>query len=207
MDKHLELANRAYEVVIASLTPLEAWGFYLTDSAFDREPELRNRLTTLWICSVLDVMEAELRFLPEIKREAEQNGFVILADNCIQLQKYCTLAGEFLDQFTREEQIFLMDIRNQWVHGYYAARHRNIIKVKVVTNGKLEVESLDIEDFRHIVRSFYEDGKTLDQALAPIREKALDRSQRYWAALSAFQKHRDRIYEILRTDQTLQITV
>lgn len=207
MDKRLELANRAYEVVIASLTPLEAWGFFLTDSAFDGEPELRNRLTTLWICSVFDVMEAELRFLPEIKREAKESGFATLAHNCIQLQKYCTLAGEFLDRFTREEQIFLMDTRNQWVHGYYAARHRNTIKVKIVANGRLEVESLDIEDYRLIIRSFYEDGKTLDQALAPIRDKALDRSQRYWEALSAFQKHKDRIYEILRTDQTLQITV
>lgn len=207
MDKHTELANRAYEVVMASVTSIEAWGFYLTNPAFDSHTELRNRLATFWLCSITDVVEAGSRFLPDIHREAEEYGFHALAYNCRQLQNFCELAVEFLSQFSREEQVYLVDSRNQWVHGYFAGRHRKEIKVKIINDGHLQIEKLEFDEFHKIVHQFHEGGQSVDDVLNPIREKALNMNHRYWHALGVFQRDREKIYEILRSGKTLRITI
>lgn len=125
----------------------------------------------------------------------------------IQLQNFCVLIGELLDLFTREEQIYLLDLRNQMVHSYFANRHREHVVVKYAVRGKLQTEKLSDSDYHAIVRSFHETGKSVDAVLAPMIARALDQKLRYWTAIGAMQKERDAIYKVLIEGKTFEIKV
>ncbi|WP_018128619.1 hypothetical protein [Balneola vulgaris] len=102
MDKHLNLANRLYEVFRGNITCINTWGVYLFNSDFDNEPELRNKVGIIWICALFDTLEADNKFIPQIIKEAKQEGFESLVHNGIQLQNLCKLTGELLDSFTKQ---------------------------------------------------------------------------------------------------------
>lgn len=209
MDPHLNLANRLYEVVVANLTALETWGFYLTSPEFDKEPELRNKLGVIWVCSLLDTLEAESRFLPEAAKEAQAKGFRSLVHNAQQLQNFCVVVGEVLDQFTREEQIFLVDLRNQWVHTYFANLHRDQITVKYAAKGKVITEKLTWRQYFEAMDALWEKAKAsgLDNVLTPLVARALDKKLRYWPVMSILQRDRDKLYKALREGQKIAIRI
>jgi hypothetical protein len=206
MDKYLNLANRLYEVFRGNLTCVNTWGVYLFDSDFDSEPELRNKIGTIWFCALLDTLEAESRFIPAAIQEAEREGWESLVHNGLQLQNLCQLTSELLDSFTREEQIFLLDLRNQWTHGYLANRHRERVTVKYTQNGKLRSEQLSNSEYTEVTRVFFEQGN-LDNTLKPIISRALDKKHRYWTAVGVLQKFEKEMYRILRDGETFNITV
>ncbi len=209
MDPHLNLANRLYEVVVANLTALETWGFYLTSPEFDKEPELRNKLGVIWVCSLLDTLEAESRFLPEAAKEAQAKGLRSLVHNAQQLQNFCVVVGEVLDQFTREEQIFLVDLRNQWVHTYFANRHRDQITVKYAEKGKIITEKLTWRQYFETMDALWEKAKVsgLDNVLTPLVARALDKKLRYWPVMTILQRDRDKLYKALRDGQKIAIRI
>jgi hypothetical protein len=207
MDPHLRFANRLVEVVIGNLAAIEAWGFYLTSPEFDKEIELRNKLGTIWICSLIDTLEAEARFLPEIAKEAAAQNFDDVVHNAKQLGNFCTLVGELLCSFSPEEQIFLTDTRNQWVHSYFANRHRENVAVKYAENGKIVSKQIPWASYELALRPFHENGLSLDQTLKPLVERALDRKFRYWYAIGEMQQHRDRLYAALRAGERIRIDV
>ncbi len=208
MDNFLNLANRLYEVVVGNLTTFGCWGFYLLDPKFDSEPELRNKVGVIWICSLRDSIEAQDRFLPQIAREAEQHGFDSLVENSKQLQNFCVLIAELLSEFSREEQIFLDDLRNQFVHSYLIKRHRKTFSVKYCADGKLVNEPITYEDYHAVIRACNPEGKSLDEILTPIISRAIDtKRHRYWYAIEAWQKDGKAIYETFKNGDTIKIDV
>lgn len=209
MDPFLSLANRLYEVVLANVTAVEVWGFYLTSPEFDKEAGLRNRVGVIWICSLLDTLEAETRFLPEAAREAEAKGFASLAHNAHQLRNFCVIVGEVLDKYTREEQIFLADLRNQWVHTYFANRHRDAISVKYAAKGKVIMERLTGQEYFVAMSALYDQAKAsgLDNVLTPLVARALDQTLRYWSVMAILQRDREKMYKLLREGQRIEIRI
>lgn len=206
MNKHLDLVNRLYEVICGKLSCIQVWGVYLFDSDFDDEPELRNKIGVIWICSLFDTIDAENRFIPEIIREAELEGWDKLVHNARQVQNLCKMTSELLSIFTMEEQIFMFSVRNQWVHGYLSNRHRDLISVKYLQDGKIKSEKMPRSEFIKITNSFFIKGG-LDTTLKPLVEKAIDKKHRYWLAISYLQKYRNDIYSALQKDELITILV
>ena len=207
MDDHLKLVNRLIEIVNSNLSAIEAWGFYLVDDEFKKEQELRNRLGLIWVCSLFDSLEAEARFLPEIARQGREKGFDDIEHNAGQLCNFCVLIGEVLDLYSKAEQLFLIDLRNQWVHSYLANRHRDQVSVKFCEAGKIQQERMAWDDYHAAIRPFFENGKSLDETLIPLIARALNMKLRYWHAVGVFQKTRMDIYAALRARQRIQIDV
>lgn len=207
MNDHLRLVNRLMEVVISNLSAIEAWGFYLTSDEFIKEQELRNRLGLIWVCSLFDSLEAEAKFLPAIAREGKEKGFPDIEHNAIQLSNFCILVGEVLGLYSKNEQLFLVDLRNQWVHTYLTNRHREIVSVKFYEAGKIRQEKMSWEDYHAAIRPFFENGKSLDETLAPLIARALNVNLRYWHAVGAFQKNKMEIYAAMRAGKHIQILV
>lgn len=207
MDDHLKLVNRLIEIVIANLSTVEAWGFYLISDEFTKEQELRNRLGLIWICSLFDSLEAEARFLPEIAREGREKGFDDIEYNAGQLIKFCALIGEVLDQYSKAEQLFLINLRNQWVHSYFANRHREQVSVKFCEAGKIRQERMTWDDYHSVIRPFFENGKSLDETLTPMIARALNMKLRYWHAIGVFQKTKMEIYLDLKAKKRITIRV
>jgi hypothetical protein len=206
MNQYLNLVNKLYEVIIGNLTCVNTWSVYLFDSDFDNEQELRNKVGVIWLCALVDTVEAELRFLPEAIAEAESKGWESLAHNGRQLQNLCKLTSELLNLFSREEQIFLLDLRNQWTHGYFSNRHREKVSVKYVSNGLIVTEKLEHADYSELVGRFYQKGN-LDQTITPIISRALMQEHRYWKCVVVLQQTNEDIYRILKNGETFNITV
>ncbi len=191
---------------MANLTAIECWAFYLTDPEFDDELELRNKLGTIWISSLIDTLEAESRFLPEAAKEAQEKGFESLAHNARQLQNFCVIVGEVLDLYSREEQIVLTDLRNQWVHTYFANRHREHIAVKYAVKGRIISERLSQRQYFEATDEVFRRGG-LHQVLAPLVARALDKKLRYWPVLGIMQKDREKLYKALREGKKFEMRI
>lgn len=208
MDHFQMLANRLYEVIVGNLSTFNCWGFYLLSEEFDREAELRNKLAVLWICALLDSVEAQKGALQRVISEAQEHGFDSLVENGRQLQNFCTLIAEFLGEFSREEQIYLVDLRNQWVHSYLINRHQERVKVKYVENGEFRSNRISSEEYYGILRSFHTKGESVDEVLCPITARALElKKHRYWYALEVWQKDHEKIYQSFRDGNTIKIDV
>ncbi len=204
MNKHKSLANRLYEVICGNLTCINAWGVYLFNSDFDAEPELRNKVGVIWLCSLFDTLEAERKFIPEIIKEAKSEGWESLVHNGYQLQILCKLSSELLNLFTREEQIFLIDLRNQWTHGYLRNRHNDYVSVKYIQNGDIKYVNLSHTEFAEINRFFYE-KKNLDDTLKSLILRVIDKKHRYWTAVNFLKNHEKEMYRMLLDGETFNI--
>ncbi|AKX47405.1 hypothetical protein AKN93_02400 [Thiopseudomonas alkaliphila] len=207
MDKHLELVNKLFDVLVGSITIIECWGVYLFDSEFDQEIELRNKVGTIWLCALLDTIRAEQRYIPEIIREAESLGFSILVENAKEIINLCQLTKELVSQFSMEEQVFLTSIRNQWVHGYLAGRHKERVTYNYLDDAgkviKQEFTQKELEDINRKV--FNPEG--LDSTLYSIVSKGLNRKHRYWMGVKFVMKYKYEIYSALKSDKKITIIV
>ena len=47
----------------------KAWSRIILADEFDHEPELRNRVCTIWLCAALDVVEGEARLLDVLETQ------------------------------------------------------------------------------------------------------------------------------------------
>jgi hypothetical protein len=199
MDPFLNLANRLYEIVLSNINCLKNWGFYMLSAEFDDELELRNKIGTIWICSLLDTLEAERRFLPDVEKEAKHLNFGTLVEATHELAKFGMVTGEVLELFSREEQIYLQDFRNQLVHSYLASRHRSHITVKYFTQGVLHSEKLSDKDYQSLIRTFYEPANNPDELLYAMLSRILDRTKphRYWAAVELLERKSQDLYKAL----------
>jgi len=204
MSPFLNLANRLYEVIVSNINCLNNWGIYLFNPDFDNEPELRNKIGTIWLCSQLDTYEAHHRHIPEVVQEAKKNNWPSLIHNAKQIRHFCYAAGEVLNKFSREEQIFLVDFRNQLVHSYLRGRHSQAIKVKYYSNGQLMTESLSWKEYSDITKQFYEKAP-LDEVLAQIIKKALDPNLHYWQLVNYFDKNKETLYKLMREGKTFSV--
>ncbi len=200
----IRLVNRVYEVVSSNNTCVSNWGFYLFSHEFDKEFELRNKIGTIWICSLMDTMEAQQIELPKLKKEADEQGWFMLADAIDQLSNFCVLVGELLEVLSREEQIYLYDYRNQLVHAFLTSRHKDIISVKFFAKKRFEKEKIPYEEYHRICR---EHTGTLDSYLSTIIAKTLDRKLRYWQAVGVFQKEMSSLYQCLQDGKRIRIQV
>lgn len=206
MDPFLSLCNRLYEVTISNTNCIGNWGFYLLDKEFDDEPELRIRIGTIWLCSLLDTLEAQHAQLPKLVKEAEENEWPTLVHAAGQLEKFCGVVAQVLGLFSRDEQIFLSNWRNQLVHSYLAGRHRDRIGVKFASEGRVISITLPWREYHDIFNSFTADkGHDTFQAASPLLARALDQKLVYWSAVHLLRERQERMYEVMRLGGTINI--
>lgn len=207
MNDHLKLSNRLFEVVLGNVTCMENWAFYLFDSEFDNEPELRNRIGVIWFCSLFDTLEASEHQLPKIAAEAQKLGFESLEHNAIELQKFCRVVGDLIAQYSREEQAFIVSMRNQYVHGYLNGRHQECINFKYYAHGRVVKEVLPFADYNDLIRGFFENGSTFDVTMTKLLALALNRTHLYWRLVEALRRNKMEIYKGIREGEKLMINL
>jgi hypothetical protein len=204
MDPHQNLANRLYEVVSGHLILLENWGVYLTHSDYAAEFELRNKIGCIWLSALIDTAEADCRVIPEVIGKAKALGFENMVHNANELKKICAITAEFLSTFSKAEQIFLTNIRNQITHTYFGNRHNDQVQVKYVANGQYFRERMPWGEYTAIVESLSGTGTT-DDALTPIITRAVDLQQRYWIYMDSLRHQREFLYRMLCGGGTIHV--
>jgi hypothetical protein len=203
MDAHLSLVNRIYEVVQSSKASIEHWGFFLYSPEFEDEPELRERLGTIWFCGLLDTIDASQR-LGKLRQEAEAGGWPHLVESICVLQRFSGYVGEMLDTVSKVDQIGLVDWRNQLVHAFLASRHRDPITIKYYRGGRLNVEQVSRLDYANITGEFYVQYFS-EVKIRPILNRLLHGDWAYWTAIRFLQMHGLEVYNGMRAGKTLRL--
>lgn len=207
MDAKLSLTNKIYEVVFGNYICFKNWSVYLFDDDFKKEKELRNKIGVIWLCSLFDTAAAGAKDLPKYIIQAESKGWNVLAENTRQISKLCTMSTELLEKLTKEEQVFITDMRNQLVHGAFNNRHNDKVSVKYFISGEFKTEKISREDYAAIIRSFHDRGD-LDGVLGGIIDRFLNLSETYyWRLFGLMQNNHSVVYEYLVNDYDIKITV
>jgi len=188
-----DLINAIFCLFSDNVNCINNWGFYLFSSEFDDEPELRNKIGVIWLISLLDSLEGEKRALEDYESEAIRRSLPHLVVICKQACKFFRMIEEVLSLYSREEQIFLNDIRNQSVHSWLARRHMHEFQITYFNGTELVREKITQESFNGIVQPFFMAG-SLDETLCKLIKRFMSRRLKYW----------DAVEEIKRSLQLLQ---
>ena len=175
---------------------LESWGFYLFDDDFNDEPQLRNRLGAIWLASLFDSLHAEIRQVKKYRNASLIRGLNHLPRYCDQAEYFFGTVREIMGKYSKSEQIFIVYLRNQWVHSFLSGRHAEKVGIKFVENDKLKSEQLTRDQYDELVRPHFKKA-SLDQTLQELVSRAIDQNLEYWTIVGEFQKKRNAFYEAM----------
>lgn len=180
----VQLVNGIFSLLADNITCVSNWGFYLLDSRFDAERELRNKIGIICLASLLDAIEGANRMLATYIERATELGLPHLSIFCSQAETFIGLIEGVASQYTREEQAFISSVRDQLVHSWLAKRHRDRISFKYFDGEKLIVEELPATDYHALIRPFYEAPEGFEASLTHLVDRFLHNPKDYWSAVS-----------------------
>jgi hypothetical protein len=176
---NIDLFNAVHDLFGANLTCARNWGFYLFGTEFRHEVPLHNRISAIWFTALLDSVEGQGRSSAKLRAEAAKRGLPHVAHYIDQADQFVDAVREVLRLYTRGEQVFIADYRDQLVHCWLGRRHGATFRLKHFDGRAVVVEDVSPEEHASIVRPFYESGP-LDDALSTLTQRFRDRSLRYW---------------------------
>lgn len=177
----IDLINGIQCLLADNLNCNRSWGFFLFSPEFDGEPELRNRIGAIWLCSLLDSVEGEARVLESYQQRAASLGMGHLVSACDEVALFIDSVEELLARYSRDEQIFLADYRDQCVHSWLGRRH-NLESTFKYYDGQAHARvKLTKTEHAMIVLPYYEAG-VLSKVLYDLVQKFRDLRMRYWHA-------------------------
>lgn len=198
--------NRIFELVAGANQVASNWGIYLLHKDFDGEPELRNKLGVIWFCSLLDSVGALDNSLPHEIRLAKKHGWTMLLRNIEEVSKLIEFSKSLLSTYSRNEQIAIRDLRDQWVHGYISRRNQEASHVTYFANGKLVKERISRDEYSAIIRGWVT-GKSLDEHLTSVLAAALNPENEYWKAHRVLQELKWPLYKCLMENKPVKIVI
>lgn len=179
-----DLANSIITLVTDATTMPGNWGFYLFSTDL-HEPELKNRIGTIWIIGLLDSLEAEERILLAHKEEARKRRFKNMVAWCERAEELYLFTKDVLSLYTKEEQLFLEDYRNQLVHTRRNKIHNEKFNVRYFDGAKFITEPITKAEYNDSIRPFYMSG--LDLNLSELIGRFVNAELMYWSALNTLR--------------------
>ena len=205
IDAHLRLSNGIFSLFADNVTCIRTWGFYLFSPEFDAEPELRNKIGTIWLASLFDSLEGEQRTVAKYREEAMRLGYAHHVDACDQATRFFRRIEGVLRDYSKAEQLFLNDLRDQWVHSWLARRHRDEFPIKWFDGTSMVRENITRDEYYGLIRPLYESPEGLDPTLFILIQRFRTKPLPYWETLHAIQPVLEGFYESIRNKQTFQL--
>lgn len=181
-----QIANFIFAFFSDNLCYISNWGFYLFDQEFDKEVELRNKISAVWICSLLDTIDGKERIYDDLRARASQFENKYLIQYCDHIESLSEAVKDVLNLYSKEEQLFVFDFRDQLVHSWRWKVHQPDFWVTYFADDKIKKEKQEFDDYHASIRSFYEAG--IDNSMKQIVERFKNSPTRYWAAIRELQK-------------------
>lgn len=173
----LDLANTIVLLFAAMSSPISAWAIPLYDPHFDNQPELRNKLFTLMMSGLIDTAWEYENRLTQLHTRAEKigspgAGFWLGA-------LYCMIAQlvDVLEQLTASETAYIVDWRNQLVHGEWREMQKSRT-IYYAQNGRIERKRFENEEFLKFIETI---PVAPDKAVEPLRERVLKYKTLFWS--------------------------
>jgi tetratricopeptide (TPR) repeat protein len=201
---HLDLRNSVYMLLADNVNCARNWGFYLFNDEFVNENELRNRIATIWLHSLLDSLEAQQQKLPEYERRATELGLKSVLEGCSKIRPFLGIVAATLSLYSKEEQLFLFDYYKQLTSGF-ADRNAERLIVRYALGQQIFTDSVDSKVYHELIRPFYEQGN-LDDTVKALTDRARNGSLGYWRIINALtQSELDSIYQAILEDRPFVI--
>lgn len=194
--EHRALINGIACLLSDNVICAKTWGFYIFSDEFADEPELRNKCGVIWLIALLDSIEGEARTLTKYETEARDRGLANLLVVCAQVRVFIRQVSAILALFSREEQLFLAALRDQWVHGWLNRRHQARFTIKYFDGAKVVSEELSHDSYHSTIRPLFEHPAGLDGHLPLLLDRAVRNELPYWQSIHALK---NRIDEMIRT--------
>lgn len=204
------LAAKIIGLVEDGHTMANNWGFYLFSGELDSEPQLRNKITVVMISGLFDTLEAESRVIDVYKAEAEKKGYANMVAWCESAREWCVAVQEVLSLFSKDEQLFIQDMRDQLVHGWLNKTHRERFPVKYFNGEAIVKEEVDREDYQDIIKIpmlGVRDGniifqKGLDDTLTEFSAKFINSELNFWRIVNGLNSEgfMDNVYSQIYSD-------
>jgi hypothetical protein len=146
----------------------------LVSQKFDDEPELRNKIFAIYVYGLTDTCHEGRARLRQLTNLADELG----SRSC---SHYLTLFGYYIDGaedllacFSRNEMIFVLEMRNQFVHGELRSWGQRERTIRWIDNGELRTAKIERDEYWAAFRTV-SSGNT-DAGLEQCRRKLFDRN-------------------------------
>lgn len=201
-----DIVTGLYSLLSDNLNICRSWGFHFFSPEFDNEPELRNRIGAIWITSLLDSLEGEIRLLASIRERAAERDLPHVLDACDEIELFLECIKEVLEKFSPREQVVLSDMRDQLVHSWLGRRHTPYLSIRYFDGESFVREKLLQEEHSQIIRE--QQIGTVDEALLPLIERFRDPLLRYWHVVKELIElgtGLDQVQDLLLAGQSFRI--
>ena len=149
------LRNGLFALFSDNATCISTWGIYFFDKKFDDEPELRNKLGIIWLASLFDSLEGESRVLEKYLAAATELNQPVLVALCTKAREFMDTIRDVLCLYSREEQLFVRDLRDQWVHSWLARRHNESFDIKFYDGTRVVTERVSRDSYYAAIRPLF----------------------------------------------------
>lgn len=203
-EEQINLINRIFTLFIDAKTSTEAWGFYIFEQEFAHEQELRNRLGVVWLASLFDSIHADSVHIDKYKRQAVELEIPHMQRYCEQARVFFSSIKMLVEKFSKEEQVFITYLRNQYAHSYLNGRHNESIGIKYVEGGEFKTETLTRDEYHGLTRELFEKDN-LDVTLAELISRIDNKKDLFFFQLGELQANANLIQESMLKGHEVQL--
>ncbi len=174
----LTLSNKIRSEIGAVTEVARLWAIPLIDPALDQQRFLREKLFVILISGLTDAARGPASRINELRQNAErlnsERALYYLA-----FLKVCLDATvDLLSLYSRDEMIFVSQLRNQWVHGQWPNIHSNRQRARYVRGRELVTEQVEATAYWAAFRSV--NGADNNDALMRLRRRLIDHKTIFW---------------------------
>lgn len=173
------LANRVLAVCLATTSVTTAWALPLFDRAFDREPELRNKLFCLLVNGLFDSGYEYRTRINGLKIDAAKLKVLAAPFYLDIFEKWLALGVDMLEMFSRDEMIMLKDCRDEWLHGHWTEVHKENRTITYAEKGKILRTKISAPEFNKTLETMF--APSVDQALIKLRKRFCEYRTFFWS--------------------------
>lgn len=202
--KENHIITKVFSLFSDSVGVYRNWMFYMIDKEFDKEQKLRNKIGTIILGSLFDIVSYENK-IDEFKREALSNNLDFLESYFNVIEDYISSVKSFMSIFTKEEQLLITHLRDQFVYSHLSGRLNIDKKVKYIENGILIKEKIKVKELNKIIESFL-NRRRVDDILEEFIGRWWDNNSKYTSYILGFIKHEKEIYDSIYKKVPIQIS-
>lgn len=175
-----DLANRIFMTFVAVTQVTGNWVPYLLDKKLDREVSLRNKVFAIIVNGLTDACQNYDTRLNDLRVRARKldNDRALFYISIVEV--YIQAAVDLLSVFSRDEMIFIIETRHQYVHGHLANMHSATRQIKFVANRKVVTAKISDDDYWAAYRAVNNGSEISETPLNTLRAKLYQHLTLFW---------------------------
>lgn len=187
-----ELARRVVSSFHFAVQLHKTWGLYLLHPEFDYEPELRNRLFAIHLIGLIDAAKDIENRQSLILQHANLLGNLTAFHYMSYSKAFCDGIVDIVSDYSDEELVFLVEMRNQFVHGALNGHNdsQTLSSYRVINNS-IKTDKVSNSEYHRIFRKvLFCYNNNVDAALSDMRRRFCNSKKLFWTMISIARNYK-----------------